>query len=266
VGENAQSEPVLPIPIVAPGSEPEPAPAPPVDEAPVFGPPSPSGAVLVPPVIEAADPSPTPPPGAAVIPPPLPGRSQRRPDDPVNWTPKAQGRRRVFVADARGNGHYLRTTWHTEGRTFVMSIWNEEVCLGAVRVPVEDAAEMVSLLMDGLVETVAAGPLPEPPSAFQLPARPSPWDDVKAQLTAWARGGAKKAATLKHLRLTTEPRQLPPQRSRQPQRQAQAQRQRMARPAGPACPTGRPQPRPTGTGPRHSGPHPPVPPARRRSA
>jgi hypothetical protein len=64
-------------------------------------------------------------------------------------------RRRVLVGDARNNGSYLRTTWHVEGRVFVVSTWDEEVCTAAVRVPVEDAAGLVGLLVDGLAEAAA---------------------------------------------------------------------------------------------------------------
>jgi hypothetical protein len=112
----------------------------------------------------------------------------------------------VFIADARRNGSYLRTTWHADGRMFVVSIWNEEVCLGAVRVPVEDAVEVVSLLMDGLVEVVASGPAATlGPASGTGGRRRSAWDDFRAQLRAWARHGATKAAAIKHLRITTEP-------------------------------------------------------------
>jgi hypothetical protein len=232
-------EPVLgSVPMVEPESESVPEPEPVLESVPMAEP--------VPPVLEAAGPSPLPPPGAVIVPPPAPERSAHR-DQPVNWTPKAQARRRIFVADARGNGSYLRTTWHAEGRMFVFSVWQREVCLGAIRVPVEDAAEMVSLLMDGLVETMAAGPLPEAPLERRVQPQPGAWDGFKLQLGAWARVGAKKAATLKHLRLTTEPRTRPPA-GRRP-----AARPRPAAQAGPK-------------GPRHSGPHPPVPPARRRTA
>jgi hypothetical protein len=73
-------------------------------------------------------------------------------------------RRRVIVGDARSNGTYLRTTWHAENEVFVVSTWNEEVCTAAVRVPVEGAAELAGLLVDGLAEA-ARSPAAEPPSA-----------------------------------------------------------------------------------------------------
>jgi hypothetical protein len=124
----------------------------------------------------------------------------------------------VLIADARGNGTYLRTTWHAESRMFVVSTWNDEVCLGAIRIPVEDSAELMSLLMDGLVETIGALPLPDVPPVAVPPRSPlaRSWDAVRAQLRAWARTGADRAAAVRNLRLTTEP---PPSRSR-PRRSA----------------------------------------------
>jgi hypothetical protein len=113
----------------------------------------------------------------------------------------------VLLADARRNGSYLRTTWHPESRMFVVSTWNDEVCLGAIRVPVEDSAELMSLLMDGLVETIGATPLPVVPAGVG-PSRTSiarSWDAFRAQLSAWARSSAGKAAAVRNLRITTEP-------------------------------------------------------------
>lgn len=60
----------------------------------------------------------------------------------------------MFVEDARGNGLYLRTTWHPEAQQFVVSTWHDEVCTGAVRVPAAAAAELIALLADGLADAV----------------------------------------------------------------------------------------------------------------
>jgi hypothetical protein len=61
-------------------------------------------------------------------------------------------RHRVFVEDARGNGSYLRATWHPERRLFTISTWTGEVCTGAVRLPAAQASEVVGLMVDGLAE------------------------------------------------------------------------------------------------------------------
>ena len=64
-------------------------------------------------------------------------------------------RRRVFVEDARRNGQFLRVTWHAEQQQFVVSNWDDNLCVGATRVPVEHVPELVSLLVDGLAEASA---------------------------------------------------------------------------------------------------------------
>jgi hypothetical protein len=100
---------------------------------------------------------------------------------------------------------------------FVVSTWSGDVCLGAIRVPVVDAAELMSLLMDGLVETVGADPVPAlaAPAGSRSPLARR-WDALRAQVTVWARAGAQTAAAVKSLRVTTEP---PPTR-RRPRRSA----------------------------------------------
>jgi len=67
-------------------------------------------------------------------------------------------RRRVFVEDARRDGAYLRATWHAEGRQFVVSTWTDDLCTGAVRVPVERAADLIGLLADGMADATAPPP------------------------------------------------------------------------------------------------------------
>ena len=64
----------------------------------------------------------------------------------------ASARRRVFVEDARRNGQLLRVTWHAEQQQFVVSNWDDNLCVGATRVPVEDVPELVSLLVQGLAD------------------------------------------------------------------------------------------------------------------
>jgi hypothetical protein len=80
---------------------------------------------------------------------------------------RGRPRRRVFIEDVRDNGTYLRTTWHPERRLFVVSTWAGEVCTGAVRLPAGEAAELATLLVDGLADaserpTPAAAPSSAP--------------------------------------------------------------------------------------------------------
>jgi hypothetical protein len=88
-------------------------------------------------------------------------------------------RRRVLIEDTRHDGSYLRTTWHAERRAFVVSTWRDEVCTGAVRVPVGAAGELARLLIDGLAEA-ATSPAPTGPTA-KTRGRP----DVLARARAW---------------------------------------------------------------------------------
>ena len=67
-------------------------------------------------------------------------------------------RRRVFVEDARGNGLYLRPTWHAEAQQFVLSTWHDDVCTAAVRVPAERAADLIALLADDMADAMPAAP------------------------------------------------------------------------------------------------------------
>ena len=61
-------------------------------------------------------------------------------------------RRRVFVEDARRNGQYLRVTWHAEQQQFVVSNWDDNVCVGATRVAPRDVPDLVALLVEGLAD------------------------------------------------------------------------------------------------------------------
>ncbi len=61
-------------------------------------------------------------------------------------------RTRVFIEDARKDGGFLRVTWHAEARQFVISNWEDSVCVGATRVPLEEAPALVALLVDGIAD------------------------------------------------------------------------------------------------------------------
>jgi hypothetical protein len=56
------------------------------------------------------------------------------------------------VEDARRNGQFLRVTWHGEQQQFVVSNWDDNLCVGATRVPVESVPDLVALLVEGLAE------------------------------------------------------------------------------------------------------------------
>jgi hypothetical protein len=89
-------------------------------------------------------------------------------------------RRRVLIEDARRDGSYLRTTWHAERQAFVVSTWRNQVCTGAVRVPVTAAGELARLLIDGLADAATA---PATPAAPATGTRGR--SDVLARARAW---------------------------------------------------------------------------------
>lgn len=87
--------------------------------------------------------------------------------------------RRVFITDARQDGSYLRTTWHPDRRTFVVSTWRDEVCTGSIRLTAAAAGELAHLLIRGLTEAATLAPAPAPD------AEPTPVRAPRARLGAW---------------------------------------------------------------------------------
>jgi hypothetical protein len=77
----------------------------------------------------------------------------------------APARRRVFIEDARRNGQFLRVTWHAEQQQFVVSNWDDNLCVGATRVPIESVPDLVSLLVEGLAQAAAPPSSPAERSA-----------------------------------------------------------------------------------------------------
>lgn len=94
----------------------------------------------------------------------------------------AVGRRRVFVEDARRNGQFLRVTWHGDRQQFVVSNWEDTVCVGATRVPVAQAAELVGVLVEGLADAAS-----QPRSVAPQPRT------LAEHLTAWWRERSHRA-------------------------------------------------------------------------
>lgn len=67
--------------------------------------------------------------------------------------------RRVLIEDERADGKFLRATWHPEGRVFVVSTWDGNVCVGATQVGPAGAADLIRLLADGMADAA------DPPAA-----------------------------------------------------------------------------------------------------
>jgi hypothetical protein len=93
-------------------------------------------------------------------------------------------RRRVFVEDARRNGQFLRVTWHGEQQQFVVSNWDDTLCVGATRVPVASVPDLVGLLVEGLAD------------ASTRPAAAPPPTSLRDHLAAWWRERGRRALVL----------------------------------------------------------------------
>jgi hypothetical protein len=66
------------------------------------------------------------------------------------------GPRRVLAEDLRRNGRHLQVTWHPDSSQFVVSTWEDGVCLAAVRIDPTDAAGLAGVLSTG-TDTEADG-------------------------------------------------------------------------------------------------------------
>ncbi|HET9060888.1 MAG TPA: hypothetical protein VFN61_13285 [Acidimicrobiales bacterium] len=67
---------------------------------------------------------------------------------------------RVFLRDARGQGRYMRVTWHPDSATVVFSHWQGDVCMASTRVPIVPASRLVRLLVSALADVATRPSLP----------------------------------------------------------------------------------------------------------
>jgi hypothetical protein len=63
-------------------------------------------------------------------------------------------RRELFVDE---NGTGMRVTWHAERRLFVLSVWQDDTCVGAIRLDAYDSARLVGMLTRALASSVGDG-------------------------------------------------------------------------------------------------------------
>jgi hypothetical protein len=78
----------------------------------------------------------------------------------VKNLPALDTRREVFI-DQRGIG--LRVTWHPEQELLVLSVWDDDRCVGTFRMPVEDVPRMKALLSAALGDWLTQSGTPPPP-------------------------------------------------------------------------------------------------------
>lgn len=59
----------------------------------------------------------------------------------------------VIIPDQRGDGRWLRVTWHEEAGVVVLSMWRETGCVATVRVDRDQVPALVTALVDGLASS-----------------------------------------------------------------------------------------------------------------
>lgn len=66
----------------------------------------------------------------------------------------------VALADVRGDGRWLRVTWHDEAGVVVLSLWRDRTCVGTVRLDRGEVPDLVAALVEGLAAGPAAHDVP----------------------------------------------------------------------------------------------------------
>jgi hypothetical protein len=61
-----------------------------------------------------------------------------------------------IIPDQRGDGRWMRVTWHHDADVVVLSLWRETGCIGTMRLDRSQVPELVTALVDGLAEPPAA--------------------------------------------------------------------------------------------------------------
>jgi hypothetical protein len=57
------------------------------------------------------------------------------------------------LADQRGDGRWMRVTWHPEADMVVLSLWRESGCVGTLRLDRDDVPALVTALVKGLADS-----------------------------------------------------------------------------------------------------------------
>jgi len=93
-----------------------------------------------------------------------------------------------WFIDSRGESRRMRMTWHSEDGLVVLSLWQGSGCTGTFRMPVQDAARLISILADSLADAARPPAPPGPP--------PKRWADA---FRGWFR--RRPSATILPLRI-----------------------------------------------------------------
>jgi hypothetical protein len=97
-------------------------------------------------------------------------------------------RRDVFL-DERGAG--LRVTWHPERDLVVLSVWQDDGCVGTFRMSVQDVPRLSGLLaaaLDDRADQAGADPNPGDPATTGPPHAPHPDPAAPGRVAQQGRG------------------------------------------------------------------------------
>ncbi len=67
----------------------------------------------------------------------------------------------VALADARGDGRWMRVTWHDEAGVVVLSLWRDRTCVGTIRLERGEVPELVAALVEGLAAEPSSHDVPK---------------------------------------------------------------------------------------------------------
>lgn len=96
--------------------------------------------------------------------------------------------RQEWFIDSRGENRRMRMSWHAEDGLVVLSLWQGSACTGTFRMPVQDAARLISALAGSLADAA------RPPAQAGTP--PKRWADA---FRGWFR--RRPSATILPLRI-----------------------------------------------------------------
>jgi hypothetical protein len=93
---------------------------------------------------------------------------------------------RVLIEDQRGNGGFLRVTWHPDRKVLLVSHWRNDLCTATTIVGISDIPKLVSLLAAALADAatrhIAQSPSAERPAAGQVARVAGAWDTARRVL------------------------------------------------------------------------------------
>jgi hypothetical protein len=70
----------------------------------------------------------------------------------------------TWLRDARTPARRMRASWHPDAGVVVLSMWADDLCTATFRLPIDDAPELMHLLIDAFADPS----LPDPPTGIRF--------------------------------------------------------------------------------------------------